>query len=533
DAAELDLQIDPNDPEGPWVPGLEATSPVSPDTDGDGLGDLEERRNLVRNPVVADVPSFSFDVVDAVDIRLQYEYDDEGQQTETFESSLATTNSTTRSWTDSLSNSLTQEFSGSLGAELQVGFGEESVSVGLNLSASVGSSTTIGSTITHETERESARSATITSSQARSASESRSVATSGGEMSMGVRFDNDGIVAYEVRNMAFIVRQYLPEEGRFRSVALMQPRAGFDSYTLRPGSGTDVVFFEDRTLSADTALSLLDNLGALLIEPTGVDLASIDGTSFVFVNEGAYANTAHLIIDSGLAPARRIRVATNINRNLDGTLAGLTLGRALDMAGVRWEMADNPNLGYKVLSGLYIDDVGEWLRPETTDEPPPRSLGPTLPEDAERGPRGVLGAWFVVVSRDGEVVDVERDFDTIVIQNRDTVNLVYVRDRDRDGLFDRQELFFGSRDSSVDSDGDGLSDFFEIKARWTIEVNLGDDAGGVQSREVMSTPALFDSDADGWSDAEEYLLGTDPRNRDTDGDSFDDPNDNNPLDARE
>jgi len=48
--------------------------------------------------------------------------------------------------------------------------------------------------------------------------------------------------------------------------------------------------------------------------------------------------------------------------------------------------------------------------------------------------------------------------------------------------------------------------------------------------ETATSPAT-DSDGDGWSDAQEGIAGTDPHNRDTDGDGYWDRLDPNPLDA--
>lgn len=46
------------------------------------------------------------------------------------------------------------------------------------------------------------------------------------------------------------------------------------------------------------------------------------------------------------------------------------------------------------------------------------------------------------------------------------------------------------------------------------------------------TPTPVDSDGDGWTDAQEKIVGTDPHNVDTDGDGIEDPKDPNPLVAQ-
>jgi hypothetical protein len=53
------------------------------------------------------------------------------------------------------------------------------------------------------------------------------------------------------------------------------------------------------------------------------------------------------------------------------------------------------------------------------------------------------------------------------------------------------------------------------------------------STSTSTTPTqlpILDSDSDGWSDPQELKIGTNPDDKDTDGDGYWDPNDPNPLD---
>jgi len=89
-------------------------------------------------------------------------------------------------------------------------------------------------------------------------------------------------------------------------------------------------------------------------------------------------------------------------------------------------------------------------------------------------------------------------------------------DGDQDGLPDSVEVLQTRTNCAMaDSDSDGLDDGVEL-AGWTITVNGA-------SRHVDSDPLLADSDPDSLSDGQEYLLHTDPRKQDTDGDG--DPDD--------
>ena len=57
--------------------------------------------------------------------------------------------------------------------------------------------------------------------------------------------------------------------------------------------------------------------------------------------------------------------------------------------------------------------------------------------------------------------------------------LVYMEDKDGDGIFSRQERLLGTSDLSADSDGDGLTDFYEINVSHTDPNNPDTDGDGV------------------------------------------------------
>lgn len=89
-------------------------------------------------------------------------------------------------------------------------------------------------------------------------------------------------------------------------------------------------------------------------------------------------------------------------------------------------------------------------------------------------------------------------------------------DSDGDGLSDYEErLYYKSNTNDYDSDNDGLPDFFEVKAGFdpTKERSLG----------ASSLPdGMLDLDGDGLSNADEYMYGTDALSNDMDGDGISD-----------
>lgn len=85
-------------------------------------------------------------------------------------------------------------------------------------------------------------------------------------------------------------------------------------------------------------------------------------------------------------------------------------------------------------------------------------------------------------------------------------------DHDGDGLISRVRGGNDPDDRTWDTDGDGLSDRYEMLVQAT----------GVQNGGSRMSPLDIDSDLDGLTDAQEIRLGTDPGKRDTDGDGIDD-----------
>lgn len=82
-------------------------------------------------------------------------------------------------------------------------------------------------------------------------------------------------------------------------------------------------------------------------------------------------------------------------------------------------------------------------------------------------------------------------------------------DTDSDGLTNHEEFLVGTNPTITDSDGDTLSDSAELIA--------GTD------------PLQADADGDGWTDPQEIAAGTDSRNQDSDGDGIPDSIDAQPL----
>jgi hypothetical protein len=135
----------------------------------------------------------------------------------------------------------------------------------------------------------------------------------------------------------------------------------------------------------------------------------------------------------------------------------------------------------------------------------------------------ICGFW--IVGGNGAVFDerITQDFADLVLHSGERINLTFVRDADGDSIFDGEEYLLGTNPRELDSDHDGLSDYEESKIGWEVAPQ------GIRPYAVNSDPRFADLDEDFLLDGAERTLGTDPYRKDTDGDGYEDGFDPNPL----
>lgn len=103
----------------------------------------------------------------------------------------------------------------------------------------------------------------------------------------------------------------------------------------------------------------------------------------------------------------------------------------------------------------------------------------------------------------------------IIVKNSDDGYDIEPLDSDEDGLPDFFELKIGTAIDNADTDNDGLTDYQEF-------VIVGTDPTIFDSAEEGTSDADFDSDSDGLSNIDEVTRTTDPRDPDTDMDGLSD-----------
>ncbi len=530
DGAEL--HIDPNDETR--SAGLLATSPTLDDTDGDGRTDFEELDSSVFRPLLAELPLLSIEVVDEVDIRLNVEYAEEVGTTREYGTTIETGRTTGVSGTVTSGQETTESTSRSqtdhLGGHADLTIGSEG---GFPSGAKVKSSAEVGVDYFSEWAREDSTSSTSSTEVSNTTSSETSESTayselqsdsqvltetsSTGSLSVGVQIRNIGDVSFAISNIALAVRMWIPGSdpsdpsfaGSFRTVGTLLP--AYDAATaLGPGEATPVVQAAAEDLNADLIREFLADPRRLYFSSPGFSLIDANGRDFAFLREVTRARTASITLDFGDGQREDYVVATEVNRDNTGERTGLRLIDAFAQLGIDYATLVQSPSGSTVLTKV---------RGTPADTPTPALF------------------WSVfLTTRDGTVPDDGPNFEDLRLRAGDRVVVALSRDEDEDGLFSAEEEHFGTSDTSVDADGDGIGDAEEamptiqsfdplitIAAGWDVAL-----ADGVTYR-VVSDPAVADLDRDQLNDGAERAAGTDPRKPDTDDDGTPDNLDPFPL----
>jgi len=159
----------------------------------------------------------------------------------------------------------------------------------------------------------------------------------------------------------------------------------------------------------------------------------------------------------------------------------------------------------------------------------------TDPLDADSDNDGMPDGWEVKYGLNPHQNDASHHADTDGLTNLREYQLgtdPTKNDTDGDGLNDNVEVNYGTSPILADTDGDGLDDYAERYGS-TSATNADTDNDGLpdgweaaHNLNATSSSGIYgasgDTDGDGLTNAEEYQLGTHPRNPDTDGDGIPD-----------
>jgi hypothetical protein len=499
------------------------TSPILADSDGDQMDDGEELFDRNRNPLLSDLPVPQITVGSIrLDLKITSSFtDEEGVTTEisdssstSFAQSRSDTLGTSSTTSTEAENKFSQEIGFELGGSVKDGFeGKVTGKAGFEQTRSQGYS----STVDRETARASQQEWQQSVSRAMTESQNRSVTRNIDDaiIQAAVNLANRSDIAFSITNLELSVLQQDRRTGlSFQPIATLRP-SNDDTPTFNLGpldNERGPIIFESVNVFPNLVEGLMREPTGLVFKVVNYDILDEFGRNFAFSSQEVVERTAGIEIDFGDGAVEKYRVATASKFNDEGLAVGITLQRALQIAGIAKLEGDDSAL-----------TVPSPLTPEVRN-----SYGVILSSaGVERLTRirGVqndfvstgspkLRLWVVLISN----VDLPEDthFSEIPVVAGDTIQLWYTSDEDNDGLFAREEYLYGSKDDNEDSDGDGLDDFFEVREGWTVSRLPG------LPYKVFPDPARADSDLDGLTDEEESDQGTDPHRADTDEDGLSD-----------
>lgn len=490
------------------------TSPDLADTDGDGLSDGEEVNTGGFNPLIADLPTVSIEVVGAPSIDINVVDTDTGQNSTTYSATYEQGQQSSYSRSDTESTSATVEASTRVYSEAEVSASPAQIGG----SAKTGTESSVAASVTQE------RSTSITST---SATDSRQQfaslsdetqgtmrRTDGGTLRSQIVITNTSNVTFDLESLEIIASRRSGATGTIQPIGTLlfeNPNAS----TVVP-TGTQLTRLVAQEFGNASALErLMEDPSGLQFTVGSFDMrniATVVGRDWGVISQSVSAQTAQVVIDygdnqladNGNATVERFQVATNVPRDpVTNEVIGTSMGQI---------MLNSLEIPYTTIVKEVLDENGQPTGESREVINSVRGLETTSIEE---------GFWYVFTSSDS-ADNPATDFDDLIMFPRDRISIVYMRDQDRDRIFDREEFLLGTNPQEQDTDGDGLDDYEEARVGWGVSVE------GV-ARQVFSDPLNSDSDGDSWSDMRERTEGTDPDNIDTDGDGLNDDQDPNPT----
>ena len=466
-----------DDEEAAW-----GTNPRVADTDGDGLSDGDEILNkgfdpgrpTRFNPRIADLPALGVEIVADPVVGVRFTDGSEIRNENSSSTGGSTSNTTSQTWGGSITAGVeTDTQAGGIDVFKQ--------KVKLKFEA------TVSYDNTQETTNES------TWENVRTTSESSSTDFESGYIRAGVRLVNLGNLAFTIQHVNLSASQSRPGEP-FVPLASLGLDGGFDPTSLAPGNESAPLTFVREDLDLGTIRKLLKDSTSLTLSPGLFELTDVDGKPFAFDEQEVQARTAEILIDYGTArPSEYYRVATNIDPERPGTDLGDILRKVLQVP------LSEGDAGLLDVRGVGGGQNARWQITRIYDD-------------------------GVEVSNARYTPDTPYRIDDIPTKAGDQILIVYLVDEDGDGLGVREEFINGTDPTRADTDGDGRSDFQEVREPCLVNA-VNPNEPDRYPAEVYSSPLLNDADGDGLSDAQECERGTDPGNPDTDGDGIDDAQD--------
>ena len=356
------------------------------------------------------------------------------------------------------------EVGASVTAGIETSAGSPSGSVTVSASTTLSASRGFAEQNTSSFTEESTQNLEQQSQLLKSMSRDRTETTSSGTVSMGVKVRNTGDLGFRLSDYAFTVLQIDPDQPTsFRTLATLSPPQPFAEVTLGPGNPETGVI--QLTTSVGVAADVAKRL---LANPSNVVLQLGNFNLWDISNDRNFAAAGDAIF---------LRTALVTIDFGDGRVL-----RARVATEVRRVLDEGPNLGdpagvtmQEVMEGILGIDFETVPRSGSNSNDSPngiRLLTKVDDVEVDLNPSPALNAWMIFGNVESlECYSTRKNgscseiigFEDIVLKTGESISLAFVRDIDRDGLFAREEFILGTDDMNRDSDGDDSGDFEEAR----------------------------------------------------------------------
>ena len=484
------------------------TSPLDKDTDGDGLSDLVELTSNGSRALIADVPEIRLDVYSNPSISYSGSLTTSLGNEEAFSQDFSSEHSVVEQQgrSNAVSSSSVIEQTHEAGFSASASWFPFSAAAEMHYDYTHTSTNSFGMEATSYIDVTQSRQMSSALGELKTQSSNSELHFDGGELRIQFDLNNEGNIPVAISEIEISASQFATGNRKAMvPVGLMQPE-GSGQWSMGVGQRS-VQNIAKVSLDSPTAIeNLANNQDGIFFQVSKYKITDLStGLDYTLQDSAVQNRTGTLVIDYGRGSGnvRTYRIATNVNRDpVSNKPVGVSLEtilgpKVLDLA---FETEANSKTGFEVLTGLQSTSNKESILRIGTD---------------------VRDGFWVIVADEG-IETLNKNFGDIVLNQGEQISLMFIRDQDQDGLFEREEFMLGTSDTNVDSDSDGMTDFEETQVGWTV-------SSYPEGNKVFPNPKSSDTDGDLLNDIEERELGTDPSNPDTDHDGYSDKDDPFPF----
>ena len=425
------------------------------DSDGDGITDVDEvdtynfdpdANPFKFNPYIADTPKITFELNSPPSIIINYENTQGETTTATTEWGTESAHTVSTSHTTTEARTMEHSVGATIGASHEFG-----ILGGTTVSASVNYQFTISNEVSNSYTSEQTSENRRTYNESYSYEQSQSYTYQDASLSVALNVVNTGFLAYTIENITLSAVEINPLDpdsvSPICNLNLDISTSSFPETTIGPNQAIENWVFTN-TIDLDTAHHLLRDNRNLIIKVASYEIVDDQDRSFTHNMTEINNKTAAVLIDYGVgeevhAPDKYM-VATNAS-GADAT-DGITVGSVF---------SDVMRLPYST-GTCTVNDRDVTVLKSVRD----------LEVDTATGGWVVTHTYTKLGEKQTDVYSPEESysFEDILLKPGNILMVVYVEDKDHDGLTAREELLYGTDDSLSDTDGDGIGDAAEIAA---------------------------------------------------------------------